>query len=284
MTDQENFERIVDCTVRDITKRMSGIHLIRTDKEPWTLDNAVSSLVTEVAGDYSFTVTCCADNKLLHTIAEHMKRSPVSDDEVGIYTTEYFNTLCGHVVSQINHLNQASARFKVPQFIEGPDNAHKDAFFDIHYESVDGKVSVQGFMTAASNQQERGKQAMKKKVMVVDDSRFIYEEMKYLLTDTEFEVVGYCKDGESSLQEYAILEPDIVTMDVILPGIDGFEAAERILRANPKARIVIVSSLAYDETMRRAEKIGIMEFVFKPLEKERVLEAMNKMLKIDVDK
>lgn len=111
-------------------------------------------------------------------------------------------------------------------------------------------------------------------VLVVDDSRFICEQMKLLLKDTEFEVVHYCTTAEDSLAMYPELLPDIVTMDIILPGMDGLEASEKLLELYPDIKIVIVSSLAFDETEDKAAQLGIRHFVFKPFEKEELLEAL----------
>lgn len=119
---------------------------------------------------------------------------------------------------------------------------------------------------------------MSKKVMVVDDSHFIFEEMKFLLKDSEFEIVSYCRDGEHALEVYEHVKPDIVTMDIILPGIDGFEAAKMILDKWPDAKIVIVSSLAYDDTMENAKKIGARGFIFKPIDRLQVLDALSKAM------
>ena len=66
---------------------------------------------------------------------------------------------------------------------------------------------------------------MKKKVMVVDDSRMMEHQIKRLLEDTDYEVAAYCENGEDAIARYEEVRPDIVTMDIIMPGIDGLEAA-----------------------------------------------------------
>lgn len=114
------------------------------------------------------------------------------------------------------------------------------------------------------------------RVMVVDDSRFVYEEMAYLLEGSGFELAGYCKCGEDALAGYQELRPDLVTMDIILPGIDGFESAGLILEDDPQAKIVFVSSLAYDDTIEEAKKLGIEEFLFKPFEKQRLIDTLTR--------
>ena len=77
---------------------------------------------------------------------------------------------------------------------------------------------------------------------------------------------------------YGEVDPDLVTMDIIMPGIDGLETAEAILKDYPFARIVMVSSLAYDDTINEADNIGVKAFVYKPLEREMLLEAFEKAM------
>lgn len=122
-----------------------------------------------------------------------------------------------------------------------------------------------------------------KKVLIVDDSRFVYEEMKNLLKDTEFEPAAYCVRAEEALDIYEGINPDVVSMDIILPGMDGFEASERMLQSHPGAKIVMVSSLAYDETEQKAMDIGARAFVFKPFTKDQILTAFRYATGMDPD-
>ncbi len=116
---------------------------------------------------------------------------------------------------------------------------------------------------------------MNRSVLVVDDSIFIYEEIKLMLENTDYSVIGHCSDGESAVEQYEKLKPDIVTMDIVMPGIDGFETTQRILKDSPDARIIIISSLAYNETVEISEAIGAKGFIFKPIEKEHLLNALD---------
>lgn len=117
---------------------------------------------------------------------------------------------------------------------------------------------------------------MKKRIMIVDDSRVIEVQMEKLLEETEYEVVAYCKDGEEAIARYGEVLPDLVTMDIIMPGMDGLETAEAILEDYPDARIVMVSSLAYDDTIHEADALGAKNFVYKPLERKQLLDAFEK--------
>lgn len=116
-----------------------------------------------------------------------------------------------------------------------------------------------------------------KKIMVVDDSIFMFEEMKVFLQDTDFEIAGYIKCGEDVVQEYEKLQPDIVTMDIILPGIDGLEATRNLLEKYPDAKVLVISSLAYEDTEEESFTSGAKDFIFKPFEKDGLIEALNKV-------
>ncbi|HJB20400.1 MAG TPA: response regulator [Candidatus Fournierella merdavium] len=117
---------------------------------------------------------------------------------------------------------------------------------------------------------------MSKKIMVVDDSRIAQLQLEKVLPEGEYEVVACCQTGEEALDQYDKVNPDLVTMDIILPGMDGLEAARALLATHPEARILMVSSLAYDDTIKEAEALGAKGFVFKPFDQDQLLQAMQK--------
>lgn len=117
---------------------------------------------------------------------------------------------------------------------------------------------------------------MKKTVLIVDDSIFIYEELRYMLADTPFQIIGHAKSGEDAVALYEDLKPDVITMDIVLPGIDGLKAARTIREKHADAKIIMISSLAYDDTIEESKKIGACGFIFKPVEKAFLLETLGK--------
>ena len=118
---------------------------------------------------------------------------------------------------------------------------------------------------------------MKKRIMVVDDSRLVRVQLEDVLKGTDYEIAAYCR-SEDAIKQYAEVQPDLVTMDIIMQGMDGLDAAEVILKNNPQARIVMISSLAYDDTFERARKIGARGFVDKPFYQEQLLKAFEQAL------
>ena len=119
---------------------------------------------------------------------------------------------------------------------------------------------------------------MSRRVMVVDDSRLVRVQLEDALKGTEYEVTAYCRSGEEAIEQYAAAAPDLVTMDIIMQGMDGLDAAEAILKDHPDARIVMVSSLAYDDTFERAKAIGARGFVDKPFHREQLLKVFGEAL------
>ena len=122
---------------------------------------------------------------------------------------------------------------------------------------------------------------MRKRVMIVDDSRVVELQMKKMLEGTDYEVVSYCQDGETAIAQYDEVLPDLVTMDIIMPGMDGLETSRAILEKYPDAKIIMVSSLAYDDTIDEANSIGIKTFIYKPLDKDQLLSALDSTLSED---
>ena len=119
---------------------------------------------------------------------------------------------------------------------------------------------------------------MKKRIMVVDDSRLVRVQLEDVLKGTDYEIAAYCRSGEDAIKQYAEVQPDLVTMDIIMQGMDGLDAAEVILKNNPQARIVMISSLAYDDTFERARAIGAKGFVDKPFHREQLLKVFEEAL------
>ena len=114
---------------------------------------------------------------------------------------------------------------------------------------------------------------MGKRIMVVDDSRAFARQLTSMLEDTE--IAAYCADGATAIDLYDEVQPDLVTMDILMPGMDGLDAARILIEDHPDARVVMVSSLAYDESIDEAQAIGTKAFVYKPLERERLLSALD---------
>ena len=92
------------------------------------------------------------------------------------------------------------------------------------------------------------------RILVVDDSPFVAAQITELLGKENYEVVGHALSGEQGIKMYEELKPDLVTMDIIMPGIDGIEAAVEILKKDPAARIVMLSSLCDSSVLEEVSR------------------------------
>ena len=119
---------------------------------------------------------------------------------------------------------------------------------------------------------------MSKRIMIVDDSLLVRVQLEDVLKGTDYEVAAYCRSGEEAIEQYASVKPDLVTMDIIMRGMDGLDAAEIILKRDPDARIVMISSLAYGDTFDRAKAIGAKGFVEKPFHQEQLVRVFEEAL------
>lgn len=119
---------------------------------------------------------------------------------------------------------------------------------------------------------------MSRRIMVVDDSRLVRVQLEDVLQGTDYEIAVHCRSGEDAIARYAEVNPDLVTMDIIMQGMDGLDAAEIILKQHPEARIVMISSLAYSDTFERAKAIGTKGFVDKPFHQEQLLKVFAEAL------
>ncbi len=115
-----------------------------------------------------------------------------------------------------------------------------------------------------------------KSVLIVDDSRTSRRILRDILERAGFNVVGEAVDGQEGFDEYVKLNPDIVTMDITMPGVDGIESLKLIKKNNPDAKVVMITAAGQKEKMLEAVKFGAVEFVAKPFVEETVIDALSK--------
>lgn len=116
------------------------------------------------------------------------------------------------------------------------------------------------------------------RILVVDDAVFMRTVLRDILADAGHEVVGEAKTGEEAVQRFSELRPDLVTMDLVMPGEGGIAALERILAEDPDARIVIVSAVGQKEDLQEALDKGAKDFLVKPFDPDQVVGTVGKVL------
>ncbi len=120
----------------------------------------------------------------------------------------------------------------------------------------------------------RSKDQQPVRFLVVDDSIFARKNLTRMIQSFGAQVAGEAGDGCTAITEYNRIRPDIVLMDITMPQMEGIEAAERIVRQDPSARIVMVSSVGYQENIIAALQKGARHFVQKPVKPEVLYEVI----------
>ena len=116
-------------------------------------------------------------------------------------------------------------------------------------------------------------------IIVVDDSPFASKQIKDLVEENGYEVIGYAKSGEEGIKMYEELHPDIVILDIIMPGIDGIETAEILEKSDPDVTILMLSSLCDTGTLEEVRAIGVKYLIPKPWEDDVLLATLELLKK-----
>ncbi len=119
---------------------------------------------------------------------------------------------------------------------------------------------------------------MSKRVLVVDDASFMRMMVKEILTKNGYEVAGEAENGQKAIEKYNELTPDLVIMDITMPEVDGIEAVKRIKENDPDAKIVMCSAMGQQAMVIEAIQAGAKDFIVKPFQADRVLEAVKKVI------
>jgi two-component system chemotaxis response regulator CheY len=116
------------------------------------------------------------------------------------------------------------------------------------------------------------------KVLVVDDAAFMRMMLKDILGKNGFEIIGEAENGKVAVDKFRELKPDLVTMDITMPEMDGISAVKMIKEADKNARIVMCSAMGQQAMVIDAIQAGARDFIVKPFQPERVIEAVQKAL------
>jgi len=115
-------------------------------------------------------------------------------------------------------------------------------------------------------------------VLVCDDALFMRTMVKDILTQAGFTVVGEADTGQKAVDQYKALKPDLVTMDIIMPEMGGIEAVKKIMQIDPQSRILMCSAMGQQALVNEAIQAGAKDFVVKPFQPSRVLEAVQRVM------
>ncbi|CAM3751297.1 response regulator [Alkalicoccus chagannorensis] len=119
---------------------------------------------------------------------------------------------------------------------------------------------------------------MAKSVLIVDDAAFMRMMIKDILEKNDFRVVGEAADGAEAVTQYKEHSPDLVTMDITMPEMDGITALKEIKKHDPSANVIMCSAMGQQAMVIDAIQAGAKDFIVKPFQADRVMEAIDKTL------
>lgn len=123
-----------------------------------------------------------------------------------------------------------------------------------------------------------GNGSVSKRVLIVDDAVVMRMMIKGILAKSGFDVVGEAQNGLEAVDKYMQLHPDLVTMDVVMPEMDGIAAVKQILAHDPAARIVMCTSMGQQALVVEAIQAGAKSFITKPFQAPKIVDTLNKVL------
>jgi len=115
-------------------------------------------------------------------------------------------------------------------------------------------------------------------VLIADDAAFMRMMIKNILTEAGYEIVGEAENGAVAVAKHRELKPDITTMDITMPELDGLSALRQIREADPTARVVMCSAMGQQSMVIESIQAGAKDFIVKPFQADRVLETLTKAL------
>lgn len=115
------------------------------------------------------------------------------------------------------------------------------------------------------------------KILIVDDSKTSRRILRGILESAGHVIVGEASNGEEGCMMYESLKPDVVTMDITMPKMDGLEALEVIRHKDPEAKVIMITAAGQNNKVYAAVKEGAAEFITKPFDDEKILEAVKRV-------
>jgi two-component system chemotaxis response regulator CheY len=119
---------------------------------------------------------------------------------------------------------------------------------------------------------------MTNRILIVDDAAFMRMMIRDILTKNGYEVVGEAQDGAQAIEKYKELNPDLITMDITMPEMDGITALKEIRKLDTNAKVIMCSAMGQQAMVIDAIQAGAKDFIVKPFQADRVIEAIKKTL------
>lgn len=119
---------------------------------------------------------------------------------------------------------------------------------------------------------------MAKNILICDDAAFMRMMIKDILSKNGYNVAGEAENGQKAIEKYKELSPDLVLMDITMPEMDGIQALKEIRKLDGNAQIIMCSAMGQQAMVIESIQAGAKDFIVKPFQAERVLEAVKKVI------
>lgn len=122
---------------------------------------------------------------------------------------------------------------------------------------------------------------MAKRVLIVDDALIMRRRIRDIAVESGWDIAGEATDGQEAVALFSSEKPDLVTMDIVMPNMDGVTALKEIMSADPSARVVMVSAVDQKDKLNECIRTGAVDFVVKPFDKARLKSFFDKYLAVE---
>ena len=116
------------------------------------------------------------------------------------------------------------------------------------------------------------------RILIVDDSAFVIKQLQQIFVSRQYIVAGVAENGHDALRLYKELKPDLVTMDITMPKMDGITALTEIVSYDKDAKVIMISALGKEDMVKKALLAGAKNYITKPLDRKKVLERVASVL------
>ena len=119
---------------------------------------------------------------------------------------------------------------------------------------------------------------MGKRILIVDDAMFMRTMLKGILSKNGYEIAGEASNGIEGADKFRQLAPDLVTLDITMPEMDGLQCLEKIMEIDPHAKVIMCSAMGQQAMVLDAIKLGAKDFIVKPFREEKVIESVRNII------
>ena len=279
LNDARHYNRFINLVIDTLSRLFSGKITLRkmTHTHTYHFENIACQ---ELIGAHRFFLAFSGRNGGLLPVAVKFAGKEFRDMNEKAFDSvcELINTMGGMFTSMMSDENVI---LKVlPPSSCFNDNLHSDSPLyclpvELDGSEIDIIFSFDSFVTFECSEKAGSFAA---NVLVVDDSAIFRSSMREILESAGHNIVAEASSGADAVEKHLLLRPDITTMDITMPGMDGIAALKEIVKLDPDARVVMVSSTAKKSTISEALIIGALGFLRKPLNDEEVIETINNAL------